>query len=56
MLADQQAQIDELSVQMKAEAKAAGRAFPENWRHPGQDNLDALGALLARAKAVKAKK
>ena len=51
-LVDNQAEIDRLREQMKAEAKAAGRPFAADWRHPEQDKLDALKALLARAKAA----
>ena len=42
-----QADIDRVTQQMKAEGKA-----PEGWRHPQQDRMDALGRLVARAKAA----
>ena len=38
---------------MKAEAAAAGRPLAADWRHPQQDRMDALGALLARARAAR---
>jgi hypothetical protein len=38
---------------MKAEAKAAGQPLADNWRHPQQDRLDALGALISRAKTTR---
>jgi DNA repair exonuclease SbcCD ATPase subunit len=51
-LAETQAEIDRVCVQMKAEAKAAGRPLADNWRHPQQDRMDALKALVTRAKAA----
>jgi chromosome segregation ATPase len=51
-LNETQAEIDRVCVQMKAEEKAAGRPLPDNWRHPQQDRMDALKALITRAKAV----
>jgi DNA repair exonuclease SbcCD ATPase subunit len=47
-----QAEIDRVRDQMKEEAKDAGRPFPENWRHPQQDRMDAMKALITRAKAA----
>jgi|WetSurMetagenome_2_1015567.scaffolds.fasta_scaffold16777_4 hypothetical protein len=54
-LADTQAQVDQIRDQMKAEAAAAGRPFPTDWRHPEQDTLDALKTLVARAAAAREK-
>jgi hypothetical protein len=54
-LADSQAEIERLREQMMAEAKAAGRPFSADWRHPSQDDLDALKALLDRARAERGK-
>jgi predicted nucleic acid-binding Zn-ribbon protein len=51
-LAETQAEIDRVTQQMKAEAKAAGRPLADNWRHPQQDSMDALKALLARARTA----
>jgi hypothetical protein len=50
-LAESQAEIDRIRDDLKAQAERAGRSFPEDWRHPKQDELDALAALLERAKA-----
>jgi DNA repair exonuclease SbcCD ATPase subunit len=47
-----QADINRVHAQLKAEAQQAGRPFPENWRHPQQDRMDALKALVAKAKAA----
>ena len=49
-----QAAINRVVKQMKAEATAAGRTFPPDWRHPQQDRMDALQALIAKAKAARA--
>jgi len=51
-LSQTQAEIDRVCRQMKAEAADAGRPLADNWRHPQQDRMDALGALIARAKAA----
>jgi DNA repair exonuclease SbcCD ATPase subunit len=51
-LSQKQAEIERVCQQMKAEATAAGRPLADNWRHPQQDRMDALRALIARAKAV----
>jgi predicted nucleic acid-binding Zn-ribbon protein len=51
-LSQTQAEIERICQQMKAEATAAGRPLADNWRHPQQDRMDALGALIARAKAT----
>jgi DNA repair exonuclease SbcCD ATPase subunit len=45
-----QAEIVRVNQQMKAEADAAGRPLPANWRHPQQDRMDTLKALLDHAK------
>ena len=47
-----QADINRVHAQLKAEAQQAGRPFPENWRHPQQDRMDALNALVTKAKAT----
>jgi len=49
-----QAAINRVVEQMKAEATAAGRTFPPDWRHPQQDRMDALQALIAKVKAARA--
>ena len=49
-----QAEINQVVNQMKAEATAAGRTFPPDWRHPQQDRMDALQALIAKVKAARA--
>jgi len=49
-----QAEINQVVNQMKAEATAAGRTFPPDWRHPQQDRMDALQALIAKSKAAQA--
>ena len=51
-----QTEIDRVNQQMKAEAEAAGRSLPANWRHPQQDRMDALKALLKRVKDIRAAK
>jgi DNA repair exonuclease SbcCD ATPase subunit len=47
-----QADINRVHAQLKAEAQQAGRPFPENWRHPQQDRMDALKAIVTKAKAA----
>jgi hypothetical protein len=51
-----QTEISRLHDQLKAEAEAAGQTFPADWRHPQQDRLDALNAVLTRARAAQAPK
>jgi chromosome segregation ATPase len=51
-LAEAQAEINRVCEQMKAEATAAGRPLADNWRHPQQDRLDAMRAMVDRAKAA----
>ena len=51
--AETQAEIDRTREQLKEQAKLAGRDFPEDWRHPQQDRMDALKALIERAKAAR---
>ena len=53
---DTQAEINRVNQQIKAEADAAGRPLPANWRHPQQDRMDTLKALITRVKAVQAAK
>ncbi|MCX5684603.1 MAG: hypothetical protein NT049_13065 [Planctomycetota bacterium] len=53
LLAETQAEINRVTAQMKAEAAAAGRPLAADWRHPQQDRMDALAAILARAKAAR---
>ncbi len=47
-----QAEIDRMRVELQEAARLAGRDFPADWRHPQQDKVDALKALLERAEAV----
>jgi DNA repair exonuclease SbcCD ATPase subunit len=51
-----QTEIDRVNLQMKAEAEAAGRPLPANWRHPQQDRMDALKALLNRVQPARGDK
>jgi len=51
-LAETQAEINRVCEQMKAESTAAGRPLADNWRHPQQDRMDAMRALVDRAKAA----
>ncbi len=51
--AETQAEIDRTREQLEEQAKLAGRDFPEDWRHPQQDRMDALKALVERAKAAR---
>jgi len=53
---DTQAEINRVNQQMKAEAEAAGRTFPPDWRHPQQDRMDALKVLVDHAKKGQAAK
>ena len=42
-------QIDADRLAAQQAAKTHGRAMPDNWRHPEQDRLDDLNALLDEA-------
>jgi len=44
-----QGEIDRVRDQLREDARLAGRSFPDDWRHPQQDKIDALKALLERA-------
>jgi predicted nucleic acid-binding Zn-ribbon protein len=50
--ADTQAGIDNVREKLKAETAQSGQPFPAAWRHPQQDRMDALKALLDRVKAA----
>ena len=47
-----QSEIDRVRDQLKAESEKAGIPFPEKWRHPQQDRMDAIKALLEAAAAA----
>lgn len=47
-----QAEIDRVSEQLKAESEKDGIPFPEKWRHPQQDRMDAIKAVLEKAEAA----
>jgi len=46
-----QTEIDRVREQLKEETTKAGQPFPPNWRHPQLDRMDALKAILDKAKA-----
>ena len=46
-----QGEINRVRDQLKAESEKAGIPFPEKWRHPQQDRMDAIKALLDKAPA-----
>ncbi len=48
-----QAEINTVQAQLKAESDKAGLPFPENWRHPQQDRMDAIKTLLEKVQASK---
>ena len=49
ILDDLKAGCDRDRAELKAKAEAAGRSFPDDWRHPQQDKIDALHSLIERA-------
>jgi len=49
ILDDLKAACDRDRAELKAKAEADGRTLPEDWRHPQQDRIDALKALIERA-------
>jgi hypothetical protein len=51
---DTQAEISKVHEQLAAEAAKSGQPLPPNWRHPQQDRMDALKAILDKVKAVQA--
>lgn len=50
-----QAEIDRVRDQLKAESDKAGIPFPETWRHPQQDRMDAMKALIEKVQVATAK-
>jgi len=52
LYADTQAQINSIHDKLKEETVKAGQPFPATWRHPQQDRMDALKALLDKVKAA----
>ncbi len=46
------AEIAEVRQELQSAAERAGREFPSDWRHPGQDKMDRLKALIERVKAA----
>ena len=49
LCAETQGEIDRVRDQLREDARLAGRSFPDDWRHPQQDKIDALKALIERA-------
>jgi len=49
ILDDLKVACDRDRAELKAKAEADGHTLPEDWRHPKQDALDALKALIERA-------
>jgi DNA repair exonuclease SbcCD ATPase subunit len=49
-----QGEIDRVRAQLKAEAEKTGLPFADDWRHPQQDRMDGLKALIDKAKAARA--
>jgi chromosome segregation ATPase len=48
-----QAEIDAVREQLKAESDKAGLPFPENWRHPQQDRMDAIKRLVEKVQVAR---
>jgi len=46
---DLKTECDRNRAELKAKAETDGRPFPEDWRHPRQDKIDALKTLIERA-------
>ncbi len=51
-----QSEINRVRDQLKAESEKAGIPFPEKWRHPQQDRMDAIKALVEKADAARKSK
>jgi hypothetical protein len=49
LYAETQGEIDRVRDQLREDARLAGRTFPDDWRHPQQDKIDALKVLIERA-------
>ena len=49
LYAETQGEIDRVRDQLREDAHLAGRSFPDDWRHPQQDKIDALKVLIERA-------
>ena len=48
-----QAEIERVREHLKAESEKAGITLPDKWRHPQQDRMDTLKALLDKAEAAR---
>jgi DNA repair exonuclease SbcCD ATPase subunit len=53
--AELQAEIDRMRTELQQAAQLAGRSFPDDWRHPQQDKVDALKALIEQAEKAAAR-
>ena len=51
--ADLKADISKARDRIAAEAKAAGKPFPADWKPSQQDRLDAVMALIQKVKAAR---
>jgi len=49
LYATTQGEIDRVRDQLREDARLAGRTFPDDWRHPQQDKMDALKTRIERA-------
>ncbi|HET6440848.1 MAG TPA: hypothetical protein VFH53_00610 [Phycisphaerae bacterium] len=49
LYAETQGEIDRVHDQLREDARLASRSFPDDWRHPQQDKIDALKVLIERA-------
>jgi len=50
--ADTQAEIDRVRAELENQVRELGRELPADWKHPEQDRMDALKALLQKARAA----
>jgi len=50
-----QAEIDRVRDQLKAESDKAGIPFPDAWRHPQQDRMDAMKTLVEKVQVAAGK-
>jgi len=51
---ERQGEIDRVRDKLQTDCKEMGIPFPEGWRHPQQDRLDGIKALIDKVKQAKA--
>jgi myosin heavy subunit len=50
---EQQSEVDRVREKLQADCEQMGLPFPEDWRHPQQNRLDKMKALIEKVKAAR---